>query len=55
MRQLREQGKGLVFSTHNFEQGAALAERLVAVEGGRVRYDGPLSMAPLASLRIGGQ
>ena len=53
MRQLREQGKGLVFSTHNFEQGAALAERLVAVEDGRVRYDGPLSMAPLDSLRIG--
>jgi heme exporter protein A len=55
MRQLREQGKGLVFSTHDFEQGAALAQRLVAVESGRVRYDGPLSMAPRASLRIGRQ
>ena len=55
IRHWREQGKGLVFSTHDFEQGAALAERLVAVEGGRIRYDGPLSMAPLASLRIGRQ
>lgn len=53
MRQLREQGKALVFSTHDFEQGAVLAQRLVAVEGGRVRYDGPLSTAPLSSLRIG--
>jgi heme exporter protein A len=55
MRHLREQGKGLVFSTHDFEQGAALAQRLVAVEGGKIRYDGPVSMAPHASLRIGRQ
>jgi heme exporter protein A len=52
MQHLREQGKGLVFSTHDFAQGAALAQRLVAVEGGRVRYDGPLSTAPFPSLRI---
>ena len=52
LRRLPEQGKALVFSTHNFEQGAALAQRLVALEGGRLRYDGPLALAPLESLRI---
>jgi heme exporter protein A len=52
LRRLPEQGKALVFSTHNFEQGAALAQRLVALEGGRLRYDGPLSLAPLEALRI---
>jgi ABC-type multidrug transport system ATPase subunit len=52
LSRLPEQGKALVFSTHNFEQGAALAERLVALEGGRLRYDGPLSLAPLEALRI---
>ena len=49
---LPQEGKALVFSTHNFEQGAALAQRLVALEGGRLRYDGPLALAPLESLRI---
>ena len=52
LRRLPGQGKALVFSTHSFEQGAALAQRLVALEGGRLRYDGPLSLAPLESLRI---
>lgn len=52
LRSLPGQGKGLVFSTHDFEQGAALARRLVALEAGRVRYDGPLSLAPLHALRI---
>jgi len=55
MKKLREQGKALIFSTHDFEQGAALSERLVALEGGRVRFDGPLGVAPLAALRIGSQ
>jgi len=49
---LPQQGKALVFSTHSFQQGAALAQRLVALEGGRLRYDGPLRMAPLESLHI---
>jgi heme exporter protein A len=44
--------KAVIFSNHDFEQGVALARRLVALEGGRVRYDGPLSLAPLASLGI---
>jgi len=42
MRRLREQGKGLVFSTHDFEQGKAIAQRLVRLEGGKVKYDGPV-------------
>ena len=29
------------------------AEGLVAVEGGKIRYDGPFDSAPLAALRIG--
>ncbi len=49
---LSAEGKAVVFSTHDFEQGAAVARRLVALAGGRVRYDGPLGLAPLASLGI---
>jgi len=49
---LPEEGKALVFSGHNFEQGAAIARRLIAMEAGRVRYDGPLRTAPLATLHI---
>jgi energy-coupling factor transporter ATP-binding protein EcfA2 len=53
MRNLSAQGKALIFSTHDFEQGRAIARRLVAVEGGKIRYDGPMSTAPLEALRIG--
>jgi heme exporter protein A len=53
MRRLRAQGKGLIFSTHDFEQGKAIARRLVAMERGKVRYDGPISSAPMAALRKG--
>jgi heme exporter protein A len=52
LRRLPEQGKTLVFSTHDFERGVALARRLVVLEQGRVRYDGPVSLAPLESLRV---
>jgi ABC-2 type transport system ATP-binding protein len=51
LRRLEGQGKALIFSTHDFEQGKALARRLVALEGGKVRYDGPTNLAPLAVLR----
>jgi len=43
---LPARGKTLVFSTHSFEQGAALARRLVGLEAGRLRYDGPVGVAP---------
>lgn len=49
---LPEQGKALVFSTHDFEQGAALAKRLIALKAGRVRYNGPLNEAPFKTLGI---
>jgi len=52
LRQLLGQGKALVFSSHDFRRDAALAHRLVALEGGKLRYDGPLQSAPLAALRI---
>jgi ABC-type uncharacterized transport system ATPase subunit len=49
---LPQQGKALMFSTHDFEQGAALARRLIALKAGRVRYNGPLDIAPFKSLGI---
>ncbi|TAM79544.1 MAG: heme ABC exporter ATP-binding protein CcmA [Acidobacteria bacterium] len=49
---LPEQGKALMFSTHDFEQGAALATRLIALKAGRVRYNGPLDIAPFKRLGI---
>jgi heme exporter protein A len=52
LSRLPEQGKGLVFSTHDFAQGASIARRLVALDKGRVRFDGPLTAAPLEALGI---
>jgi heme exporter protein A len=52
LARLPEQGKAVVFSTHDFAQGASIARRLVAMERGFVRYDGPLASAPLDQLRI---
>ncbi len=52
LRRLPEQGKALLFSTHDFEQGAAIAGRLIALKAGRVRYNGPLEMAPFKNLGI---
>jgi ABC-type Na+ transport system ATPase subunit NatA len=52
LRRLPEQGKALLFSTHDFEQGAALAQRLIALKAGRVRYNGPLATAPFEDLGI---
>ncbi|MEJ2008498.1 MAG: heme ABC exporter ATP-binding protein CcmA [Acidobacteriota bacterium] len=52
MLRLPEQGRALLFSTHDFDQGAALAKRLIALRAGRVRYDGPLTAAPLDDLGI---
>ncbi len=53
MRRLEGQGKALIFSTHDFEQGKAVARRMIALEGGTVRYDGPVDLAPVAALRAG--
>jgi len=55
LRHLPEEGKAVVFSTHSFDQGAALARRLVVLDAGRVRFDGPLNLAPLDALGIGGR
>jgi heme exporter protein A len=52
MRQPPTQGKAVVFSTHDFQRGAALARRLVALEAGRIRYDGPLALAPRNLFRV---
>src|SRR5208337_482630 len=52
MRELPGQGKAVIFSTHDFERGAALSRRLVALEAGRIRYDGPLDLLPRNLLRV---
>jgi len=52
LQRLPEQGKALLFSTHDFEQGAAIAGRLIALKAGRVRYNGPLNSAPFKNLGI---
>jgi len=52
MRGLPAAGKGLIFSTHDFEQGRSLAQRLVSLEAGWLRYDGPFGSAPLRALHI---
>jgi heme exporter protein A len=49
---LPDHGKALVFSAHDFERGVAIARRLVALEKGKVRYDGELKHAPVAALGI---
>jgi heme exporter protein A len=49
---LPQRRKALLFSTHDFEQGAALAKRLIALKAGRIRYNGPLDIAPFKSLGI---
>jgi heme exporter protein A len=43
LRTLPEKGKALMFSTHNYRQGASLARRQVSLERGRVKYDGPVA------------
>lgn len=58
LRRLPEQGKGIIFSTHDFEQGAVVARRLVAINRGSIRYDGPIEGAPVEvrrSAEIGGR
>jgi heme exporter protein A len=52
LQRLPKEGKTVVFSTHDFDQGAALARRLVVMAAGRVKFDGPLELAPLESLGI---
>ncbi len=52
LQRLPDEGKALAFSTHDFEQGAAIARRLVAMEAGQVRYDGPFETAPLSTLHV---
>jgi len=54
MRHLQGQGKALIFSTHDFEQGKAIAKRLVALEAGKVRYDGPVSKGARSQETEGG-
>jgi heme exporter protein A len=45
LRRLSEERRTVIFSTHDFAQGASIAGRLVALEKGRLRYDGPVSAA----------
>ncbi len=47
LRRLPGEGKAVAFSTHNFAQGASIAQRLVVLEKGRVCYDGSIAGAPV--------
>lgn len=49
LRRLPEQGRAVIFSTHSFAQGVSIAGRLVALEKGKLRYDGPVPEKPWAS------
>jgi heme exporter protein A len=51
LRGLHDEGKGLIFSTHQFSQGVSIGLRLIMLERGRVRYDGSPQAAPLAVAR----
>jgi len=55
VRRLPQEGKAVVFSAHGCAEGASLARRLVAMEAGRVKFDGPLGLAPLDALGIGSE
>jgi heme exporter protein A len=52
LRRLPAEGRSVLFSTHNFEQGLAIAQRLIALESGQVRYDGPVDQAPDSVIRL---
>ena len=43
---LPDTGKGLVFSTHSFAQGASIARRVVVLDRGQVKYDGAVEALP---------
>jgi heme exporter protein A len=47
---LPEEGKALVFSTHNYNQGASIARRVVVLEKGQVKYDGAVKMIPAETI-----
>ncbi len=51
LRQLPMQGKAVIFSTHDFAQGASIASRMLELDRGAVRYDGAMTDAPWAALR----
>jgi len=48
LARLPQEGKALIFSTHNYAQGISLARRVVALERGRIKYDGPVELVPAA-------
>ncbi|MGH9327387.1 MAG: ABC transporter ATP-binding protein [Terriglobia bacterium] len=52
LRQLPEEGKAVIFSTHHHAEGASIARRLVALDQGCVSYDGPLTEAPPRVLQV---
>jgi heme exporter protein A len=52
LRNVVEQGRAVIFSTHGFAQGLSVAGRLIRLEKGRVSYDGPASEPSWSLLRV---
>jgi heme exporter protein A len=52
LTRLPEEGKAVVFSTHSYDQGASIAHRVVMLEKGRVKYDGPVGTVPAEALAV---
>lgn len=46
LRRLPEDGKAVMFSTHEYARGISIAPRVVLLRQGRIQYDGPAAGAP---------
>ncbi|MGH9471022.1 MAG: ABC transporter ATP-binding protein [Terriglobia bacterium] len=52
LRRLPDEGKAVVFSTHEYARGSSIARRVVLLQQGRVRYDGPVVGAPAVAPEV---
>jgi len=51
--QLKNQGTGIILITHELEKALAHADRLVILEGGRIREDGPVRETAIRAFLYG--
>lgn len=45
MRRLRDEGKTVIFTTHDSEEGAEVADRVILLENGKIKSDGTIEDA----------